>query len=125
MEACGRPSLIKIQRDSATSPTQRLANMADPMIGGKAGVRNRFGFSVLSHLPLTQPCKAGSPQTLAGQSTREQENEDSARRGSIIDKDRQKVVAGSGMIEVNANIGIAFDVGWERRRLPTKGRKCF
>ncbi len=56
-------------RHSATSRvTTGRANMAGPMIGGKAGWINPFGFFVSWHfLPIssapTQPCKAGIPQS--------------------------------------------------------------
>ncbi len=88
MEACGRPSLIKIQRDSATSPTQRLANMDDPMIVRRAGVVKHFGSFVLSHLPLTQPCKAGLPHR--ENHAEDNEYEDSIRRGEITTKTVQQ-----------------------------------
>ncbi len=39
-----------------------LANMDGPLTVGRAGWINPFGFFILSHLPLTQPCKAEIPR---------------------------------------------------------------
>ncbi len=67
------------KRHSATSRvTTGRANMAGPWIGGKAGWINPFGFFVLTgafrltHLPLTQPCKAET-RTLRVNHTRARE----------------------------------------------------
>jgi hypothetical protein len=90
MNACRSHYLIKIQRDSATSPAQRLANMADPMIGRGAVGRNSyrpFCLSIQSHLPLTQPCKAG---ILRENHRRGNEYADSTSARINHDKDRQQ-----------------------------------
>ncbi len=59
---------MNLKRHSATARvTTSLANMDGPQTVGRAGWINPFGFFILdrhflpTHLPLTQPCKAGIP----------------------------------------------------------------